>query len=196
MAYPEYSNIEVFQGEDFEMTVDLSSDTAYSFTNKSFKAQLAADYDSATTRVAFTISDEDSSAKTMKLKLSRDQTQSLADDFDGYWDLMGKEINTAQVKVTGINGSGGVTVLSITVAGTGYIVAPTILLIGGSGSLARISIDTINGVGSIGAVTATQAGSGYVINELLSVAGGGKYTRLLQGEAKVFPQITKDEDFA
>ena len=125
MAYPEYSNIELFQGEDFEMTVDLSSDASYSMLDgasppvqKTFKAYLAADYDTATTRVAFTISDIDTSLETMKLKLSKDQTQSLSDDFDGYWDLMEKD-----------------------------------------------------------AFTST-------------------YTRLLQGEAKIFPQVTKDEDWA
>ena len=117
MAYPEYSNIEIFQGEDFEMTVDLSADTAYSFTNKTFKAFLAADYKAATTRVEFAISGIDASAKTMKLKLTKDQTQSLADDFDGFWDIMSKDSSTSE------------------------------------------------------------------------------HQRLLQGEAKVFPQITKDEDF-
>ena len=118
MAYPEYSNIEVFQGEDFEMTVDLSADATYTFTNKTFEAFLAADHKAATTRVEFTISDINTELETMKLKLSKDLTQALADDFDGYWDLMSKD------------------------------------------------------------------------------SGTGLYRRLLQGEAKVFPQITKDEDFA
>ena len=118
MAYPEYANIEVFQGEDFEMTVDLSSDTAYSFTDKTFEAFLAADHKAATSRVEFVISDISAGSKTMKLKLTKDLTQALADDFDGYWDLMSKDSST------------------------------------------------------------------------------GLFRRLLQGEAKVFPQVTKDEDFA
>lgn len=112
MAYPEYSNIEIFQGEDFSMEVDLG--VGYTMTNKEWKAFLSDSY-SSSTRNEFTLT---SSGTKLTLKLTKDQTQSLVDDFDGYWDLMEK--------------------------------------------------DTENST----------------------------YTRILQGEAKLFPQITKDEDFS
>lgn len=125
MAYPEYQNIELYQGENFEMTVDFSGDSSYSMlgssnTPKVYKAFLVDEYSTASaSRTAITVSDINTGEKTLKLSMAQDLTQALADDFDGYWDIMEKDVDETP----------------------------------------------------------------------------DKFTRLLQGEAKVFPQITLDDDF-
>ena len=91
-----FANIELKQGEDYELVVTM--DSSWVTTNKTWSANIVKDYD----RTAFTHSGSsvnnlamdvagDNSAKTITLTLTAAQTQGFPDDFEGYWDIIEKD---------------------------------------------------------------------------------------------------------
>ena len=94
-----FANIELKQGEDYELVIEM--DSTWTNSNKSYSANIVKDYDRTTfthagsgvALLAMTVA-EDNSAKTITLTLTAVQTQGFPDDFEGYWDLIEKDTSS------------------------------------------------------------------------------------------------------
>tara|TARA_R110002012_G_C11624810_1_gene609351 strand:- start:1416 stop:1832 length:417 start_codon:yes stop_codon:yes gene_type:complete len=102
-----YANIEVLQGADYEMTITLDSAT----TNKTYVMMVRKDFTGATDfggrnqtspfRTEIYETDDTDYGKltatdsgtvyTVKIKLYAAWTETLDDDFDGYWEIVEKD---------------------------------------------------------------------------------------------------------
>lgn len=91
-----FANIELKQGEDYELVITM--DSSWTVSNKTYSANIVKDYDrtafthsgSSVNNLAMTVA-EDNSAKTLTLTLTAAQTQGFPDDFEGYWDLIERD---------------------------------------------------------------------------------------------------------
>jgi hypothetical protein len=70
-----------------------------------------------------------------------------------------------------VSGGGVVTGISVTNPGAGYVVAPTIGLVGGGGTGATAT--ALLEAGNVGTITVVNGGTGYLYPPLLNLVGGG-----------------------
>jgi len=73
----------------------------------------------------------------------------------------------ATFTVSTINGSGGITAVTVSAAGSGYNVGDVLTLAGGSGSGAKLTVATLSSTG-VATVTITAAGTGYTVSNSLT----------------------------
>ena len=74
----------------------------------------------------------------------------------------------ATVTVSSVNGSGGITGITITTGGSNWFVGNLATVTGGAGSGARFTVTTVSGT-AITAATITTAGTGYAVGNVLTL---------------------------
>jgi hypothetical protein len=81
--------------------------------------------------------------------------------------------NSFSVNMGEVDRTTGISTVSITTAGTGYLSGDFISTTGGSGTGCIVNINAVNGVGGIANISIYKGGSGYVVGDVLNVSGGG-----------------------
>lgn len=100
-----YANVEMKQGEDFELTLTMSS--PWTSTQKTYSAKIVKDFSGTTftyggnaeTIAAFdSVTASGTDGGTIILKIAGANTQKYPDSFEGYWDLLEKDNSGNYVK--------------------------------------------------------------------------------------------------
>ena len=100
-----YANIEMKQGEDFELILTMSS--PWTSASKTYSAKIVKDFAGGTflyNGVTETVAAFDSvvasgtDGGTITLKIEAANTQKYPDSFEGYWDLIEKDSNGNFIK--------------------------------------------------------------------------------------------------